>query len=202
MKNKIKSIIFWLLSPICFRHGARHSIYLTYDDGPHPDNTPEILATLKKHRVKATFFMIGQWMETYPDLVRQAINDGHTIGYHAYRHKSLKNTSFRQLRKDIHQVRKLEKMFNHKIRLYRPPFGDLTLSGIVLWALSGRKIVLWNLDSRDSFDSYDEILRNLKLKRLLGGEIVLFHDDYKYAGPLLDEVLCELANSNFKIALL
>ena len=185
MKALLKSIIYRTMSPFMKRKMLDNSVYLTYDDGPHPDNTESILSILKESQVKATFFMLGYAMDKYPHLVEQVIEQGHTLGYHSYKHISLKKRSFTEVKEDLQQMERLSKRYNYPIKLYRPPFGDLTATSFLWFILKGKKIVMWSLDSRDSFDPFEQVKKNVAPQELSNGEIILFHDDYEQAAELL-----------------
>lgn len=165
------------------------SIYLTFDDGPYGENTTAILNALEKSNVKATFFMLGQAMEKYPEIVRDLISKGHTLGYHSYKHISLKNRKFNDLLEDVAQMNRLANLFQYPIKLYRPPFGDLTISAIIYFIFKGKKIVMWSLDSRDSFDKLEDVQNIISPKNVSDGEIILFHDDYNDAEKLITSAL-------------
>ena len=165
------------------------SVFLTYDDGPFGDNTRDILDVLERANVKATFFMLGKAMEESPDIVKRVIENGHTLGYHSYRHVSLKKRKFREVRQDVRELNRLSKLFDYPIRFYRPPYGDLTLTAILWFILNGKKIIMWSLDSRDSFDDFEQVVKNISPDAVSNGEVILFHDDYNQAAELLETTL-------------
>ena len=189
MKTKIKSLIFTVLAPFIKRTIKSPSIFLTFDDGPHPINTPIILDALEEASTKATFFMLGSAMEKYPEIVLRAISAGHTIGYHSYQHISLKRRNLKSLRKDVAKMNCLSKRFNITITLYRPPFGDLTAVAMLYFIFKGIKVIMWSLDSRDSFDNLSEVLKIISPENISRGEIILFHDDYSDAEQLIQSSL-------------
>ena len=189
MKALIKNLIYFLFSRFLIRKGDPGSIYLTYDDGPHPENTVEILEVLARYNVKATFFMIGAFMDEFPEIVKLVTDSGHTIGFHSYRHTSLKRITLRGIRKDLAYVKGLSRKFNYKIQLYRPPFGDLSILPFLWLILNGWKIVMWSLDCRDSFDSLDQVKINIAPNKVSDGEIILFHDDFDNAKDLVEHTM-------------
>lgn len=198
MAPVIKSAIYALLAPFIRRKIDNRSIYLTFDDGPHPDNTSKILKILKKYDTKATFFMLGHEMKKYPDLVRSVISQGHTLGYHSYRHYSLKKISFREIREDVLQMQKLSITFNYPIVFYRPPYGDLTLIAIIWYFFHGKKIIMWSLDSRDSFEELSQVKKNISPEKVSSGEIILLHEDYQYVSELIQTTLKKYSDSNIE----
>jgi len=127
MKKLIKKIIYGMTLGRLIRRGHGEGVYITYDDGPHPVNTLIILDILDKYKAKATFFMVGEEMMKYPDIVQEVIKRKHTIGYHSYKHDNMKRISRREIVTDIAKSKEIMERFNYKISYYRPPYGDLTL---------------------------------------------------------------------------
>ena len=196
MKSTLRRVFYSLFKAFIIRKAEPGAIYLTFDDGPHPENTEKILYSLAKYKAEATFFMIGEQMDRYPEIVESVIRAGHTIGYHSYNHRSLKKSSVTDIRIDLSKVDSLSSRFNYPIKLYRPPFGDLTPYAFLLLLLHRRKIVMWSLDCRDSFDPVDQVIANINPLKLEDGEIILFHDDYAHAQELVESSLALYQASN------
>lgn len=197
MKKIIKFILYCLFRPFIIKTGSVDGIYITFDDGPHPVNTPKILKVLDDANVKATFFMVGNEMEKFPEVVSLVNSSGHTIGYHSRNHYSLKKMSFKKMLSDFRYVKNLEDRFNIKIELYRPPFGDLTLLSFVLLIFYKLKVVMWSLDSGDSFYKKEHILSIVSKDNIKSGEILLFHDDYNLTVEILPEIIAEYEKNNY-----
>ena len=179
--------------------GPNHSIYITFDDGPHQAHTIEILEILKNHGVTATFFFNGILVEKYPDIVAKVINEGHQIGYHSYEHESLKGVGFYSIYNDLQVGKKLLSQYGVKEFLYRPPYGDLSLSSFFLLVLNGWKIIMWSVEGRDSFDTEEEIINNLDVKNITMGSIILLHDVYEKTPKVLPVILNNLIRAGFKL---
>src|SRR5690554_6620522 len=100
-------------------------ISITFDDGPNPEFTPKVLLLLKKNKAKATFFLIGENAKKHPEIVRQIIEDGHTIGNHSCSHP--KNFGFFSSEKVVAEVKQtnsiLKKIAGKEVKMFRPPFG-------------------------------------------------------------------------------
>ncbi len=111
----------WLVE----RSGApEKTVALTFDDGPDPTWTPKILAVLKRHNVKATFFMIGEQVGDYPDLVRKVYADGHEIGSHSFTHPNMAHVSEERVRLELAATqRAFEAVLGHSVVLFRPPYN-------------------------------------------------------------------------------
>jgi peptidoglycan-N-acetylglucosamine deacetylase len=176
---------------------ADESIHLTFDDGPHPSATPFILKELKEHNIRATFFVLGQNAQKYPDLVHQIHAEGHQIGNHSFTHSNLffKNKAF--LRKEILQTQKiLETIIGTHSQYFRPPFGYFKWTTLNVLRELGLTCVLWNVDSKDyKLNSMDNISRRVILNTT-NGSILLFHDNdltsqkvMTYLPSLLDTLL-------------
>lgn len=198
MKKLIKSIIYFFLSGFIINRGKQGAVYITFDDGPHPENTQKLLAILKKTDAKATFFMTGSEMEKYPEIVEDVAFQGHSIGYHSYSHKSFKKNSIKAIINELSIARALSKKAGTNINLFRPPYGDLTALSFLYLMLTGWKTIMWSLDSRDSFDTKDEVIKTVDVDMLTDGDILLFHDDYGMTVELLPEVLQKYKDNNIQ----
>lgn len=196
MKNLLKKAVYYIFSSFLIRIGKQGYIYITFDDGPHPENTPKILDVLDKYDSKATFFMLGHEMEKYPEIVKDVISRGHTLGYHSYDHSSMKAISASAIFQDLNYAKVLSKKFNYNIKIYRPPYGDLSIAGIIWIIFNNWKIIMWSKDSRDSFDSKDDVVANVSTNKLSGGEILLFHDDYTNTAEILNDILKSYSEKN------
>ena len=202
MRKIIKDLIYGLSAGRLIRKGKPGAVYITYDDGPHPENTRVILDVLAQHQARATFFMVGECMEEYPQIVDDVIRAGHGIGYHSYQHKSLKKTGLLELRRELAGAKKIAGRFGFSLRLYRPPYGELSILSLLVLLLSGWKVVMWSLDSRDSYDSLQQVIENLDPAVISDGEIILLHDDTAAAGEMLDTALGRLRTNGFRFGLL
>ncbi len=139
IKKIIKKVIYFILSPFLKESGSGQSIYITFDDGPHPVHTLKILEILKFQKATATFFFNGELIEKYPDIVTRARDAGHQIGYHSYHHTSLKKLDFVSTYRDLRAGKKILNQLGISQYLYRPPYGDLTLKSLLLLILGNWK---------------------------------------------------------------
>lgn len=149
-------------------------IYITFDDGPHPSITPEVLDILDDYQAKACFFCLGENVEKYPSLFEQIKKKGHLIGNHTYRHLDGYKTPTKQYLKDIEQANKWL-----KTKWFRPPYGRITPQQIKKLK-HNYQIVLWDFMTYDYRTDISEqmILEEIK-RRTRNGAIVLFHDSPK-----------------------
>ena len=169
------------------------AVALTFDDGPDPLSTPRLLDLLRKHRVKATFFVTGQKAAEHPELMKEILLQGHSVGNHSYTHNNL--VMFRSCKTIIREIETAQKVLNDFGVLalaFRPPVG---ITGPRLWPAllkSDRYIV--NFSCR-AFDGGNRWIRGLSkkiLKRIGPGDIVLLHDVRPHKPFLLGDWLSEI----------
>jgi peptidoglycan/xylan/chitin deacetylase (PgdA/CDA1 family) len=170
---------------------AGRSVYLTFDDGPHPEHTPRILDALAAASATATFFVVGRDAESHPDIVRRIVAEGHTLGHHSYSHGPPARTSARELMDEVSRtVALLRDIVGYAPRLFRPPRGQLTSEKLVRLWLARQRVILWNVDPRDfACATPADLAAALNGGQLVAGDIVLLHDDT----PLLLPILADLA---------
>ena len=147
---------------------------LTFDDGPDPFFTPRFLDILKKYNAHATFFMIGEAAECYPDLVQKVAQGGHAIGNHSWDHPSFLSITGKERRRQIRACAKAVAPFGQK--LFRPPYGQQTVASRIDALLLRYKVITWNMKAFD-WEKHDAhwILDKL-LSHLKPGSIILLHD--------------------------
>ncbi len=152
-------------------------IALTFDDGPHPRNTPEILKILNKYGVKATFFVIGVNVKNYPETLSMVVEAGHELGNHTYSHQVLKSKNKQDISKEIIDTeREISKKTEYSTTLIRPPCGFYDDKLISLANENDYKVVLWNVDTHDWAHASVEDIVTTVTKTVNGGDIILFHD--------------------------
>jgi peptidoglycan-N-acetylglucosamine deacetylase len=159
---------------------VERTVALTFDDGPSPQYTRRILATLTKLRVRATFFVIGYLAEANPDLVRQELRLGMTVGNHSYNHPQM--PPFAQLppqllRDEIALAEQILSRLGAQPRLFRPPGGSSSPQLVRAAAALGLRVVLWSLDPADwrPGSSAKQITKRV-LSAVRPGSIVILHD--------------------------
>lgn len=161
------------------RHGPHHFnfVALTFDDGPDPDFTPQILDTLKEKNVLATFFLIGKNVEKYPELTRRIIEEGHIIGSHTYSHRSLVPLTAKSTRYEILQSqRAIEEVTGIRPTLFRPPRGVYSAYARQWLKEERYTLVLWDLTAMDWAElAPGRIVANV-VKKAKPGSVILLHD--------------------------
>lgn len=174
-------------------------IALTFDDGPHPENSPKLLDILKKHGAKATFFVLGGYVEKYPELARRMREEGHEIGNHSWSHPHLLSKDFTEIRQELESTSDVvAQAIGEKPRVFRPPFIE-TSPTLENWIFeqTGLKSILLSVDSEDWKDQDGTVTRQNILDRAAPGAIVLAHERASTA-DVLDEVLAELKARGFR----
>jgi len=162
----------WEMSP-----DEKDTVYLTFDDGPHPTITPFVLELLEKYDAKATFFCVGNNVARYPATYRLVTDAGHTPGNHTYNHLNGWKT------RNEHYIRNIEQAAKHiKSKLFRPPYGRIKLSQYrrLKRRDSRWKVYMWDILSGDFDQSItpQQCLDNV-LSYIHPGSIILFHDSEK-----------------------
>jgi peptidoglycan/xylan/chitin deacetylase (PgdA/CDA1 family) len=163
-----------LVGTITHVNTSEHIIALTFDDGPHPEFTPRLLDILAKHQARATFFMLGENAQRYPDLVSEVAKAGHAIGNHSWDHPSFPLISHQERRKQIHACAQALAPYGQP--LFRPPFGNLNLSARLDALLLGYQVVTWNIVGMDWLDYEANWLTDQIMNKIRPGSIILLHD--------------------------
>jgi len=157
------------------------AVYLTFDDGPHPVITPQVLDILRTYQAKATFFCIGKNVAEYPSVYEDIIAQGHTVGNHTHRHLNGWKTKTEDYIADVQQA-----ALQVNSRLFRPPYGRIKPAQARQLSIQGFSVVLWSLLSGD-FDVHitPDQCRDRVIQNLEPGDIVVFHDSQKAASRML-----------------
>ena len=162
-------------------------IALTFDDGPHPQYTEEILDILKEYGQKATFFVVGQNAKEHPEILCRAVREGHEIGEHTYSHGYINRMSDEQLISDMEKTEAaIREACGVTPLLIRPPGGGYNDHTLRIIEERGKLCVLWNRDTRDwQLPSVQTVLSRLE-GNLTAGDIILFHDYNRKNSPTPD----------------
>ncbi len=175
--------------------GDEKVLYLTFDCGYENGNTAPILDALKKHNAPATFFVVGHFLESAPDIVKRMVEDGHTVGNHTYHHYDMSKisdqTSFQKEMNDVSD--KFREITGTELAMYyRPPQGKYSTANLQMAKDMGYSTFFWSLAyvdwDQDAQPSHEEALKKL-MGRVHPGAIVLLHSTSKTNGEILDEVL-------------
>ena len=180
--------------------GSGKTVYLTFDDGPTPGVTEQVLSMLAEVGAKATFFCIGNCVVKHPELFDKLLADGHAVGNHTYSHKNGWKVSLNNYLEDVEKCNQI-----FKSKLFRPPYGKLSPRQFILLRKS-YTIVMWDVLSMD-YDTRlsSDICLNNVLHNVRNGSIITFHDSQK-AWPrlkvILPLILKELSNKGFSFSVI
>jgi peptidoglycan/xylan/chitin deacetylase (PgdA/CDA1 family) len=152
-------------------------VALTFDDGPHPTYTPQILDILRAKGVRATFFQIGRQAEAHPDLVRRIVAEGHIIANHTWDHAHLRGASDERFAFEVdHTTQVLQSISGQDVVCTRPPYGDADPFTVARLAAHGQASVVWSADSNDYEKPGVPAIVSNALSGLRPGGVILFHD--------------------------
>lgn len=174
-------------------------IAITFDDGPHPIYTEQVLRILDKYNAKATFFCIGKNVASHPEIVRKISMLGHTVANHSFTHSPL--IDFKNKFAWIDELQKtdleIEKAIGKKPQFFRPPFGVTTPHLAKALDVTGHKSIAWSARSYDTVISSIDIIDNKLQAKIKPGAIILLHDRHNRITLLLEQLLPKLAKKNF-----
>lgn len=175
-------------------------IAMTFDDGPHITNTPRLLDILAKHHIKATFFLIGENAERYPEIVKRIVAEGHVIGNHSWTHPELSKLSEENVHSELQKTDDaIFKAVGFHPKLMRPPYGALTpIQRRWVNQQFGYKIILWDVDPEDWKYRNAEHVETEILKQTTNGSIILSHDIHVTTVDAMDDTLTKLEQKGFK----
>lgn len=179
-------------------------IYLTFDAGFENGNTPAILDALKKHQISATFFVVGNYLETSPELVKRMAAEGHTVGNHSYHHPDMTAKSDAEFEEEIHLLEEKYKEITgcELTKFYRPPQGKYSAATLKHAKAMGYRTFFWSLAYVDWLEN-DQPTKEEAFDKLLGrihpGAIVLLHSTSATNGQILDELLTEWEKMGYRV---
>jgi peptidoglycan/xylan/chitin deacetylase (PgdA/CDA1 family) len=176
---------------ICRAREAEGMIALTYDDGPNPRHTEDLMSVLDRHGARATFLLIGRWAEREPDLVRALSQAGHAIGNHTWSHPRMPFRSSRAIHDELHRCREAVEAAGVTFStvggraLMRPPYGSRRPGTLRALREDGYTPLLWSITCYDwrSTATVDKLVA--RGSRARGGDVILLHDG-SHKGPAVD----------------
>lgn len=171
-------------------------IALTFDDGPHPYYTEQLLDGLKDRDVKVTFFVLGKHAEQYPDLVQRMSEEGHLIGNHTYSHMQLNKRNSEAFKEELVKTSELiEELTGQEVQYVRPPYGTWNKS---FESELNMFPVLWNIDPLDwSSSNVSGIVRKVTSKAKENA-IILMHDEYDTTVTAALQIIDELKEQGYE----
>jgi peptidoglycan-N-acetylmuramic acid deacetylase len=183
-------------------------VYLTFDAGYEDGYMPQILDALKNNNVKATFFLVSNFLKTDPDLVKRMVNEGHIVGNHTTTHPNMsKMSTMEDFKAEIEPVEELYKQITGEEmkKFYRPPQGVYSEDNLKMANELGYKTIFWSLAYvdwyKDNQPSKDEAFNKL-IPRLHNGAIILLHSTSKTNAEILDELIKKIKDAGYEFSTL
>jgi peptidoglycan-N-acetylglucosamine deacetylase len=181
-------------------HVSGNYIAITFDDGPHPQNTPRLLDMLRARNIKATFYVIGRSVELYPQIVRRTVAEGHEIGNHSHTHRLLSKLGDTELRQEMSRCRDaVAGASGVQPRTMRPPYGGLLQrQRELVHSEFGYPTILWSVDPLDWKRPGASVVTSRILSGTSSGGIVLAHDLHSQTVDAMPATLDGLLRRGFK----
>lgn len=167
---------------LSWRCRDQRAIVLTYDDGPGVLLTPKLIDLMARHDVRGSFFALGRCVARYPQVLRQVEAGGHMIGSHSYDHLNAWKASPFKVWKDVDRGIRAVREVGAGVEYFRPPYGKISLIGLVQAWIRGVKLGWWTINSQDVGDrrSVEDVLAEISRR---GGGVVLMHDLDRHDEP-------------------
>ncbi len=166
------------------RRNDRMEIALSFDDGPHPVYTREILSILEEYGVTATFFMVGENVGYYPEAAAAVLAAGHEIGNHSFDHKRLTRLDEDSIREEVSRCEEaLFTLGEYRPHLLRPPEGAMNDTVRRVAREGDYRLILWDVDTRDWAHTPPETIANSVISSVQAGDIILMHDYIGHDSP-------------------
>ncbi len=172
-------------------------VALTFDDGPHPKYTAEILEALRENKAVATFFVLGNRAEKYKSTINSIIEGGNELGNHTYDHKELTKLNGKGIESQITRTAEiLERITGKTPSVTRPTYGSIN-ENVKLYA--GSPLVLWSIDTMDWKSRNKNQIVDKTLKNVKDGDIILMHDIYKSTADAAKVIIRELKAKGYQM---
>ena len=186
--------------PIYYVERDDKVISVTFDASWGGDKTLAILDLLDKYNAKATFFLVGIWVDKYPELVKEIAARGHEIGNHSDSHPYMTKISESKMRQELKGMSdKVEALIETRPTLFRPPYGDYNNAVVSVSRDEGYEVVQWSVDSLDWKNRGVEDLIKRATNNVQQGDIILFHNDSEYIVQALPSILEYYQAQGFKM---
>lgn len=191
-----------LLPIYCVNTNGEKKVALTFDAAWGADDTDSLIATLDKYGVKATFFIVGDWVRKYPEEVKKLAAAGHDIANHSNKHPHMNSMSKDEIKKDIMAAHEeTKKLLGVEMNLFRPPYGEYNNMVIEAAKECNYYTIQWDVDSLDwkEYGLQPLIDKVVKHKNLRPGSIVLLHNNAKYTAQALESVIKGILDQGYTI---
>lgn len=188
------------LKPVYSVETDKKRVALSFDAAWGAEFTPTLLEILERYDLKTTFFLVGFWVDAYPEMVREIAAAGHEVQNHTTTHPHLSELSAEKIAEELNITgQKITALTGVKPNLFRPPFGEYDHRVLDVAAANGYQSIQWSIDSLDWMDlSADEILLRV-VKEVEPGDIILFHNNGANTTQALPRIIDELLAKGFEI---
>lgn len=187
-------------SPIARVDTTKKKVALTFDVAWGSENIEEILNILDKHNIKATFFLVGSWIDDNEELVKEIHNRGHEIGNHSNTHSSFTDISNEEkIDEIVSTANKIKDLTGEDVNLFRPPFGHVDKDTMNTCKSLGYYVIKWDVDSGDWKNIGSTNVIDRVTKNTTKGSIILFHVNVKDVGAYLEESISNLEKKNYSM---
>lgn len=189
--------------PVYRVESDKKQVAISFDAAWGNEQTDELLKILEDHKVKATFFLVGKWVDDFPDDVKNIAAHGNDIGNHSNTHPHLPEAGSDKTREEIQACNdKIEKLTGKTPTLFRPPYGDYDNSVVNCVKSMGMYCVQWDVDSLDWKDPSPEQMTKTVLDKVQDGSIVLMHNGAKNTPAALPSIIEGIKDKGFEIVLI
>lgn len=182
---------------------AVKAVALTFDDGPHPEFTPKLLAALDRCQVKATFFVVGKMAQKHPELVREERAAGHEIGNHTFHHVNIARLTGDRVTSEWEECEQAVKAITgERMKYCRPPGGRYDRESVTAAGELGLTTVLWTDNSADYLSRSERRIERRVLARVSNGGIILMHDGVQQTIDALPQIIQDLRRRGYRFVTL
>ncbi|MDR3085277.1 MAG: polysaccharide deacetylase family protein [Christensenellaceae bacterium] len=180
--------------------GEEKRVAISFDAAWGEEKTDEILKILKDRNIKTTFFLVGYWVDRYPDRVKQIFDAGHEIGSHSNTHPHMSQLNESQMIEELKGVSgKIQAVTGVAPTLFRPPYGDYNDKLVLVSRAQGYEIVQWDCDSLDWKNLGIQPMVSQVMNNVKPGSIILFHNNSQYITEALPAILDQLLANGYEI---
>ncbi len=178
----------------------KKQIAISFDAAWGADDTDTLISILKEYNVPATFFVVGAWVDKYPDEVKRLSDAGHQVQNHSNSHPNMPQLSNSQMKDEIETCnKKIESITGKKPTLFRPPYGDYNNNTVEVVEQCGMKCIQWSVDSLDwKENATAQSIAKRVTSKVTNGSIVLFHNDAQFTPAALPTILKTLKDEGYE----
>ena len=188
-----------LLPVYCVDRGEEKVCSLTFDAAWDDADTDQLIEILDRYQVKATFFMVGSWVEKYPESVKKFSDHGHEIMNHSDTHPHINQLSENKVKEEITKCAdKIETVTGKRPTLFRGPYGEYNNTVITAAESLGHRVLQWDVDSLDWKDLATEDIVTRVTKRVKPGSVMLFHNGAKNTPAALPQIIEKLQADGYR----